>query len=100
MDTVFTVKSALKKRREHGLESWVLFLDLVKVFDRVPRDAPWKVLAKFGVPEKLIRLLKALHVNFIVKITISEIIHYIDSIVGVKQGMFWNPYCLRSILLP
>ena len=36
-DAVYTVKMALKKRREHGLESWVLFLDLVKAFDRVPR---------------------------------------------------------------
>jgi hypothetical protein len=25
----------LKKRREHGLQSWVMFLDLVKAFDRV-----------------------------------------------------------------
>ena len=28
-DAVFTVKMALKKRQEHGLETWVLFLDLV-----------------------------------------------------------------------
>ena len=33
-DAVFTVKMAMKKRREHGLESWILFLDLVKAFDR------------------------------------------------------------------
>ena len=38
-DAVYTLKMALKKRREHGLESWVLFLDLVKAFDRVPREA-------------------------------------------------------------
>ena len=37
VDAIFTIKSALRKRREHGLESWVLFLDLVKAFDRVPR---------------------------------------------------------------
>jgi len=29
-DTIFTIKVALKKRREHNLETWVLFLDLVK----------------------------------------------------------------------
>ena len=37
IDAIFTIKSAIKKRSEHGLESWVLFLDLVKAFDRVPR---------------------------------------------------------------
>ena len=36
------------KRREHGKESWVLFVDLVKAFDLVPRDVLFTVLAKFG----------------------------------------------------
>ena len=34
MDAIFTIKTAIKKRSEHGLQSWVLFLDLVKAFDR------------------------------------------------------------------
>ena len=38
MDAIFTIKTAIKKRSEHGIESWVLFLDLVKAFDRVPRE--------------------------------------------------------------
>ena len=58
-DAVFTVKLAMKKRREHGLESWILFIDLVKAFDRVPRELLWDVLLKFGVPLKLVQLLKS-----------------------------------------
>ena len=34
MDTIFTIETAIKKRSEHGLQSWVLFLDLDKAFDR------------------------------------------------------------------
>ena len=34
-DASFTVKQLISKRREHGLETWILFLDLA--FDRVPR---------------------------------------------------------------
>ena len=58
IDSIFTVKMAMKKRREHGQESWILFLDLVKAFDRVPRELLWLILEKFGVPKKLISLLK------------------------------------------
>jgi hypothetical protein len=42
---------ALKKRREHGEETWRLLLDLVKAFDRAPREALlWGVMPKLGVP--------------------------------------------------
>ena len=34
-DGIFCIRQALKKRREHGKESWVLFVDLVKAFDTV-----------------------------------------------------------------
>ena len=64
------MKIALRKQREHDQESWVFFLDLVKAIDRVPREL-WMVLKKFGVPAKLISLLKALHKNFRVKFTID-----------------------------
>ena len=90
-DAVFTVKTALKKRREHGLETWVLFLDLVKAFDRVPREMLWLILKKFGVPEKLIFILKALHENVLVKFEVQGITHSVNSIIGVKQGDILGP---------
>ena len=37
-DAVFAVKLAMKKRREHCNETWIIFPDLVKTFGRVPRD--------------------------------------------------------------
>jgi hypothetical protein len=38
MDAVFNLKTALRKRREHGTETWVLLLDFVEAFDRVLRE--------------------------------------------------------------
>jgi hypothetical protein len=43
-DGPFSLQQALKRRREHGLESWVLFVDLVKAFDSVPRNVLWAML--------------------------------------------------------
>ena len=69
-DAVFTLKKALRKRHEHGLSTWVFFMDLVKAFDRVPRELLWKILLKFGVPEKIVNLLKCLHERVTVKFTV------------------------------
>ena len=91
MDAVFTVKTAIRKRREHGLVTWILFLDLVKAFDRVPRNALWKVLEKYGVPLKLINLLIVLHADFTVKFVIGDVVRTINSTVGVKQGDILGP---------
>ena len=91
MDAIFTVKMALKKRREHGLETWIMFLDLVKAFDRVPRELLWGVLRKFGVNEKLVRLLISLHKHLEVQFTVSGITSSVESIIGVKQGDVLGP---------
>ena len=50
------------------METWVLLCDQVKAFDRVSRELLWKVLARLGIPVKLISLLKALHKDVEVRI--------------------------------
>ena len=91
MDGIFTMKTALKKRREHGLESWIIFLDLVKAFDRVPREMLWKVLLRFGVPTKLVSLLRAMHKTVNVKFQVDGVSRTLLSIIGVKQGDVLGP---------
>jgi len=90
-DASFSLGMAVKRRREHGMETWVLLLDLVKAFDRVPRSLLWKVLRRFGVPEKLVSLLKALHAKVNVKFAVEDVEVIIQSIIGVKQGDILGP---------
>ena len=90
-DAVFTLKQAIRKRREHGLSTWVFFMDLVKAFDRVPRELLWEILLKFGVPPKIVSLLKCLHARVVVKFSVDGIIHTLLSIIGVKQGDILGP---------
>ena len=82
---------AMKKHREHSQGAWVRFLDLVKAFDRVPRRILWDMLVRFGVPNKLTRLLQELHENAIVKFEVEGHTHEIKCSIGVKQGDVLGP---------
>ena len=90
-DAIFTVKMSIKKRREHSQSTWVLFLDLVKAFDRVPRQLLWDLLTRFGVPPKLVRLLRALHEDVLVKFEVEGFSHEVKCLIGVKQGDVLGP---------
>ena len=73
------------------MDTYILFLDLVKAFDKVPRDMLWLVLQKFGVPPKPINLLKALHTNLKVNFESHGVEETFLSTVGVKQGDILGP---------
>ena len=81
-DATFALRQLIAKRREHGLESWVLFIDLVKAFDRVPRELLWLVMLKQGVPPKLVSLLKSMHASVLVKFEVEGVAKTLDSIMA------------------
>ena len=87
----FHLKTTYKKRAEYGLDSWLILIDLVKAFDRVPREMLWNVLQRQRVPNKLISLLKALHKSVKDKFGVDGVEQVIESIIGVKQGGILGP---------
>ena len=57
-----------------------LFIDLVKAFDRVPRELLWEVLLRYGVPPKLVSLLRALHETVHVTFDVDGVVRSLLSI--------------------
>jgi hypothetical protein len=86
VDGLFGLKLALHKRKEHGLSSWVVYVDLVKAFDSVPRASLFAMLSRLGVPENLCNIVISFHSNIKVLIRAGERDIEIESNVGVKQG--------------
>ena len=58
---IFVARQLVEKAREHGESLYVLFVDLRKAYDSVPRQALWKILEKYGVPEKILNVVKFFH---------------------------------------
>jgi hypothetical protein len=86
IDGLFGLKAALHERKEHGLSTWVVYVDLIKAFDSVLRESMYIILSKLGVPHNLIHLIIRLHTNCVVKVKAGDADVVVDSTVGVKQG--------------
>ena len=63
--------------RGHILYSWAVFVNLIKGFDSIHRELLFYLFKIFGVPEKLVNVLKVYNVK------IKDSIEYKT---GVKQG--------------
>ena len=91
IDGLFSVNVALQKRKEHDVDSWVLFIDLVKAFDSVPREALFAILRKFGMPAHFVNLVARLHNGAVVKFCVGDVDKEVFSTIGVRQGSCEGP---------
>ena len=58
---IFAARQLLEKCREHDDALFVLFIDLKKAYDSMPRDALWGVLRKCCVPPTMLSVIRSFH---------------------------------------
>ena len=61
IDMIFCARQLQEKSREQQKPLFLVFYDLEKAFDLVPRAAMWMVLKRFGCPDHYVSLIQALH---------------------------------------
>lgn len=61
VDMIFAARQLIEKVREHDDSLFVLFVDLKKAYDSVPRQALWAVLERCGVPSIMLSVVKSFH---------------------------------------
>ena len=57
-DHIFCIRQILQKKLEHNEAVHQLLIDLKKAYDSVRREALYNILIHFGIPKKLVRLVK------------------------------------------
>ena len=61
VDMIFAVRQLVEKCREHDDSLFILFVDLQKAYDSVPRQALWCVLEKYGAPPSMLSVIRSFH---------------------------------------
>ena len=92
-DMIFVARQLVEKAREHGKSLYVLFVDLMrKAYDSVPRQALWKVLEKYGVPEKMLNIVKSFHEGMHAEVRVgSTVTDRFEVRNGLRQGCTLAP---------
>jgi hypothetical protein len=57
-DQIFYIRQILEKKWEYNGTVHQLFIDISKAYDSLRREVLYKILIEFGIPRKLVRLIK------------------------------------------
>lgn len=58
---VFAARQLQEKCQEQYQDLYTTFVDLTKAFDTVSREGPWRIMAKFGCPDRFITIIRQFH---------------------------------------
>ena len=108
MDLVFTLKMIMEKSWEWGKVKDIMFIDMEKAFDRVPRERLWDILSKdeYRITPILRRAIKSIYSNCESKVKLkSNDTEWFEIKTGVRQGGVLSPllfiifmdYCMKEI---
>ena len=92
-DHIFTLRQIFEQSKEWNTALYANFIDFEKAFDSVHRPALWKILRHYGIPEKVVNIIKMLYQEFNAKVICGQELSGTFKInTGVKQGCILSPF--------
>ena len=93
---IFVARRLVEKAWEHHSDLFVLFVDLKKVYDSVPRSALWRVLERLRIPSTMISIIRFFHEGISVKVIVGQkFTESFDVSNGFCQGSTMAPVLLN-----
>ena len=85
------------REKQRGLH--LVFIDLEKAYDRVPRQEVWRCMREKGVPEKYVRLVQDMYtdVKTLVRSSVGDTEKFTVK-VGLHQGSALSPYLFDLVM--
>ena len=98
-EPVFALRQLQEKCRENNTDLRMVFVNLEKAFDRIPRDLIWWCLRKKGVPEEYVKIVQDMYRSCKTKVVTQKgETEYFAIEVGLHQGSSLSPLLFIIIM--
>ena len=98
-DQIATLRMILEQSLEWNTSLYVVFIDYEKAFDSVDRSTLWKLLQHYGIPEKIIRMIRLAYEPSTCQVihgnTLTEPFTVLS---GVRQGCLLSPFLFLLVM--
>jgi hypothetical protein len=99
MEAIFLIRQLMERCREQKKDMYMIFIDLEKAYDKVPRNVMWWALQKHKVSSKYIILIKDMYDNVVTNVRTSDGDTNDFSInIGLHQGSALSPYLFALVM--
>jgi hypothetical protein len=99
MEAIFLIKQLMERYREQKKDMHMIFIDLEKAYDKVPRNIMWWALQKHKISTKYITLIKDMYDNVVTSVRTSDGDTNNFSInIGLHQGSTLSPYLFDLVM--
>nr|KAG5686358.1 hypothetical protein BaRGS_026819 [Batillaria attramentaria] len=98
-DQIATLRIIVEQTIEWQTPLYVCFIDFEKAFDSVDRESIWTILRHYGVPEKMVDIIKQLYNGFFCKVIHNgKLSDEFQVTTGVRQGCLLSPLLFLVVL--
>ena len=72
MEAIFLIRQVMERYREKKKDLHMVFIDLEKAYDKIPRNVMWWALDKHKVPTKYVGLIKDMYNNVVTSVRTND----------------------------
>ena len=99
VDAIFALRQTMEKYAERQKELHLVFIDLEKAYDRVPRQEVWRCMREKGVSEKYVKVVKDMYAGVTTQVrSTTGTTEKFNVRVGLHQGSTLSPYIFDLVM--
>ena len=97
-DHIFLLRQLIEKKLEFNEKLILCFIDFAQAYDSIWREGAWRLLRKYGINEKIVRLIENLYSIVLACIRIDgEETEWFQIKTGFRQGCILSPILFNMV---